>query len=311
MFSTIRGCVLALAVDARRSLAKPETGVKPAPIQQRFGLAELWRVAFWGFCAAFALLVAAYAGTTAIGRDRIYRAYAEIQEASHPSGIQKLRPLNAREGRQLAETVRALVAERETLMIGENKHLVTRIATLEHNVSDITGSIAREKAAQATAQMAPKVAPNLAEPAAAPAVTAPPIRAAKPEPAAPAEDATASTSQAAQPAPPPPTPLPPLPPSRAEFGVDLGRAASLEGLRVLWTAALKRHGPHLEGLRPIVHLRERPRPPGVNAASTVELHLVVGPLATATTAARLCAAITAAGGFCQPAPYDGQRLALR
>jgi hypothetical protein len=51
-------------------------------------------------------------------------------------------------------------------------------------------------------------------------------------------------------------------------------------------------------------MRER-RPGGM------DLHLVVGPIPNAATAARLCATITAAGALCQPSSFDGQRLALR
>jgi hypothetical protein len=43
----------------------------------------------------------------------------------------------------------------------------------------------------------------------------------------------------------------------------------------------------------------------------IELRLVAGPLGNAGAAARLCAALAAAGKACQPAVYDGQRLALQ
>jgi hypothetical protein len=42
----------------------------------------------------------------------------------------------------------------------------------------------------------------------------------------------------------------------------------------------------------------------------LELRLVVGPLANAGVAARLCAALADAGLTCAPAIFDGQRLAL-
>jgi hypothetical protein len=74
---------------------------------------------------------------------------------------------------------------------------------------------------------------------------------------------------------------------------------------MLWGTAKTRHGTLLEGLRPIITVRENARP------GKVELRLVAGPLANAATAARLCAVITTAGAVCQPAVFDGQRLALR
>jgi len=91
----------------------------------------------------------------------------------------------------------------------------------------------------------------------------------------------------------------------AEFGLDLGSATTVEALRTAWTAALRRHGPLLEGLRPIVQMRERPRPGGM------ELRLIAGPVPNAAAAARLCVSMTAAGAICAPAVFEGQRLAVR
>jgi hypothetical protein len=61
----------------------------------------------------------------------------------------------------------------------------------------------------------------------------------------------------------------------------------------------------LEGLRPVIAIREGARP------GAVELRLIAGPLANASIAARLRAALAAAGQACQPAVFDGQRLALQ
>ena len=61
----------------------------------------------------------------------------------------------------------------------------------------------------------------------------------------------------------------------------------------------------LEGLRPLIALREGQK------GGSPELRLVAGPLANASVAARLCAALAAAGQACQPAVFDGQRLALQ
>jgi hypothetical protein len=93
--------------------------------------------------------------------------------------------------------------------------------------------------------------------------------------------------------------------TKTEFGVDLGSAKSVESLRTAWTAALRRHAKVLEGLRPVVQMRERPRPAGT------EFRLVAGPIANAASAARICATLTAAGAVCAPAVFDGQRLAVR
>jgi hypothetical protein len=73
---------------------------------------DLWRIALWGLSATAALTLVAYAGTTEPGRDRLHVAVAEIHEILIPSGAKPIRPLDAREGRRLAETVRVLAADR-------------------------------------------------------------------------------------------------------------------------------------------------------------------------------------------------------
>src|SRR5205085_2065980 len=72
---------------------------------------------------------------------------------------------------------------------------------------------------------------------------------------------------------------------RTEFGVDLGGASSVEGLRALWRGALKSNVAALSGLRPIIVVREQNNGPGM------QLRLVAGPLSDAAAAARICAAL--------------------
>jgi hypothetical protein len=265
-------------------VAKPEPSAALAPVRPKFGLRDLFRLALWGVSAACALFVALYAATTEVGRDRLYVAFAEIHEVLMPTGATSIRPLDAREGRRLAETVRSLAADRDRLL--------ARIATLEQSLDSITGSIARVEKAARTATPGPN--PNAPAPSVAPTPSAAP---AEPPPSAPDEDLTSSI------------PMPPQQPGasagKTEFGLDLGSATTVESLRTAWTAALRRHGPLLEGLRPIVQMRERPRPGGM------ELRLIAGPVANAAAAARLCVSMTAAGAICAPAVFDGQRLAVR
>ena len=92
---------------------------------------------------------------------------------------------------------------------------------------------------------------------------------------------------------------------KPEYGLDLGAASTVEAVRTLWLATQRRHPAQLEGLHPILRLRERAKPAGV------ELRLVAGPLSSATAAAKICIAMSAAGVMCQPTLFDGQRLALR
>ena len=93
--------------------------------------------------------------------------------------------------------------------------------------------------------------------------------------------------------------------TKTEFGVDLGGNTSIEGMRTLWTNLKASQPGLLEGLRPVISLREGRK------GGSPELRLVAGPLANASVAARLCAALATAGQACQPAVFDGQRLALQ
>ena len=123
-------------------MAKPNSTAHMPPSPPKFGMRDLPRMALWGVSASAALTLVAYAGTTTTGHSRMHLAIAEVHEILIPSGTQPIRPLDAREGRRLAETVRTLAADRE--------RLVGRVATLEQSIDDITGSIARvEKAAKA------------------------------------------------------------------------------------------------------------------------------------------------------------------
>ena len=93
---------------------------------------------------------------------------------------------------------------------------------------------------------------------------------------------------------------------RTEFGVDLGSANSVNGLRAMWRGLLKsRSNAVLQPLRPVIMIRE-----GTNGLG-LRLHLVAGPLNDAGAAARICAVMTENDRTCETTVYDGQRLAFR
>jgi hypothetical protein len=94
---------------------------------------------------------------------------------------------------------------------------------------------------------------------------------------------------------------PAVPAQRTEFGIDLGSANSLEGLRATWQRLTKTNKT-LGALHPIVVVKER--------GSGVQLRLVAGPISDAATAAKLCAGMAAADYVCEPTLYDGQRLTI-
>jgi hypothetical protein len=60
----------------------------------------------------------------------------------------------------------------------------------------------------------------------------------------------------------------------------------------------------VEVLYPMVTVRENSKTHGV------ELRLVIGPIADAEAASRLCTTLTEAHHYCQPVAFEGQRLAL-
>ncbi|HXO67343.1 MAG TPA: hypothetical protein VN838_00150 [Bradyrhizobium sp.] len=92
---------------------------------------------------------------------------------------------------------------------------------------------------------------------------------------------------------------------RTEFGVDLGGANSIEGLRALWRALLKSNAAAIASLRPIIVVKER------NNGLGMQLRLVAGPLSDAAAAAKICAALIESERSCETSVFDGQRLAIR
>jgi hypothetical protein len=149
-------------------------------------------------------------------------------------------------------------------------------------------------------------------PISARAMLAPPDAAAtkltKPE--TPASAVTASPIPevvAAAPAAGEPEPDPPWTPAKVqktEFGVDVGSANSLGGLRALWRGLLKSHAA-LSTLRPIIVVKEG------NNGLGMQLRLVAGPLDDAATAAKICAVLMESQRICESTLFDGQRLVMR
>jgi len=251
-----------------------------------------WRLGAWSGIALLCVAAAVVSAYTETGARRLALGDAAvIPTATLPS-------VPDNEARRLADTVRVLSADRD--------RLAARLSALERNLDDVTGSIPNRSGAErggagnpAASPLPPNLMPPPVSAAPPPVVVAPaspPVRAPPPAPVVSrpatspwiAADAAATGSTA----------------TRTEFGIDLGTAATVEGLRNLWTAIKGTQAPLLEGLRPVVAVRDGAKP------STLELRLVAGPLANAGVAAKLCAALADAGLTCAPAVFDGQRLAL-
>jgi len=90
---------------------------------------------------------------------------------------------------------------------------------------------------------------------------------------------------------------------RTEFGVDVGGANSLGGLRALWRGL--KSNTALATLRPIIVVKESTTGLGM------QLRLVAGPLADAAAAAKICAALLENQRPCETTVFDGQRLAMK
>jgi hypothetical protein len=92
---------------------------------------------------------------------------------------------------------------------------------------------------------------------------------------------------------------------KVEIGVDLGPALSIARLRTRWEAFKQAQGANLPAVRPVVSFRE------ISPNKPVELRLVVGPFAGIDVAVQFCRSLSGSQFPCQPAVYDGQRLATR
>ncbi len=93
---------------------------------------------------------------------------------------------------------------------------------------------------------------------------------------------------------------------RTEFGVDIGGANSVGGLRALWRGLLKsKSNAWLSALRPIIVVKE-----GTGGLG-LQLRLVAGPLGDAATAAKICATLIGSQRSCETTVFDGQRLSMQ
>ena len=135
-----------------------------------------------------------------------------------------------------------------------------------------------------------------------------PEKPAKTSPVAPKTDTVASTLTADEPGPDASEAAPAKVATvlRTEFGVDVGGANSVAGLRALWRGLLKsRSNAALTTLRPIMVIKEG------NNGLGMQLRLVAGPLSDAAAAAKICAGLIENERPCETTVFDGQRLAMK
>lgn len=244
----------------------------------------LRRLMLWGATAAGAVFIAALTSRSEVGAQRV-AAILHGRDAQTPTQVAAENFDAAAETRRLSEQLRGLAAS--------DQDIKSRLAAVEHGMDDVTGSISKEIEAASAARRSedgPSVAATAALSAAVvPAVVAPP--ATRPAFSGPQ---LAAIEPAGEPAPP-----------RTEYGVDIGSGLTVDALRTRWLAIRGAHPQLLNGLQPVVNVKDVPH------ANRIELRLIAGPFAKAEAAAQLCAALAAFGLFCQPTVFDGQHLTLR
>jgi hypothetical protein len=257
--------------------------------EEQFDVPTLIRLGFWGVGAIVALTIAVLAGRSDLGEQRVEVALANISAKPGEPSRTLTTQLLARAGnvetqnRKLTESIQTLSADRDAL--------ANKVTSLEQSLGDVTGSIS--KLARAPTQASPPAPAQAAQSspgqAGQPTVVAtlkatPPANDDKPEKPDEPTDSTGSIA------------------TTTEFGIDVGGAATMVGLRTRWTILKASYGPVFEGLRPVVSLREKPK-------GGFDLRLVAGPIANAAGAAKLCAEFTGTKVGCRPTLFDGQRLA--
>ncbi len=236
----------------------------------------------WTFAAFASLGVVVTVATTDQGETRL----AELPQAVSTVVARAQTPTHLAENMRQTQQL-ALMREETRKFSSDRQKLEQRIAELERNVGDFTGSIAPVSSLPRRMESIPNERELSSQPVveARADVEAP----AKPAPkdmknALPAGQVTVAT--------------------RTQFGVDLGTDYTLSAVKLRWQRLIERHGGVVSSLEPVVGVRE-------SADGKVSLHLMVGPLADVAEAASLCARLRSSGAACAPGSYDGQRLVLR
>ena len=256
----------------------PPGAKKQVAPNKAFTMRALRRLTVWGALTAGALLIAALTGRNDVAVERL----ALVLHRPKPAAAA---PFDAQAAtQQLAEAVRGLKASDEQIKL--------RLATVEHDMDDVTGSITKQIKAAAASRRT-EDGPSVAATAVASASTVAPVDI---PPAVPSAPGTITTSA---------NPAVLAQPPRTEFGVDIGSGLTIQALRMRWAAMRTAHPQLFKDLEPIVSVKDIPR------TNRIELRLVAGPIAQPGTAAQLCAQLALLGLFCQPTIFDGQHLASR
>ena len=288
---------------------RPPERSAPVPAGKKPHDRILLRTGAWGVCAALAVATLFAAAQGPAASQRIERTLSGVDKTPAP----RLIVADAAPGDE--RLVKALQAKIEDLTRDRDR-LAGRIAALERNLGDMTGSIAQGgrttgateakpapivtaavkpeppgPAATSVPALLPKgpiVLDPLATPPAGlasilPETPARPETAKEPEPAAPEQVAALA---------PPEPPKRVAPHQHPEYGIELATAPNMEQLRQRWVSAKANFGPLLAGLSPVA---VRDHHPGSTA-----VRLIAGPVPNVIAARKLCAQFATLNGNCWP-----------
>lgn len=277
---------------------------------------SLWRLSSWGVGTVGAMIVGILAtqSPTAVRRDQL----AAVDMAQQSQQVQWIAKESQNQARQLAAAVETLNTDRD--------RLYARVTVLEQGMDSVTGSIAKQSAVStlpsiplaeppkgeaAIVEPDPKPKADTPPPKIAPvaSIPAPTLQTAGKQPETKSEPSPVERSEpsatGAVASSDPSLDAAAKPVQRTEFGIDLGGANSVEGLRALWRGVAKSNGAQIASLTPIIVVKERTDGLGM------QLRLVAGPLNDAAATAKICATLIANSRACETSVYDGQRLALQ
>ena len=288
----------------------------PKPENPKPALSAPVRLVGWAGAATLAVAVLALTLQSEAGSERLQSALATTASPQTVARAEPPAPAaeTDTEVKRLEALVLALAADRERQS--------ARIASLERNLEDMTGSIKQQVTVAAKAAVPPPppapVAPIIAPLAMAPLSQPATTEAGWSGNNAP-QNAPENTSQSTSSAEPPANMVVPLPPERVvatlpvaeapeqprkpEIGIDLGGAANLDVLNARWAAVKANFGPMLPGLYPRAAQSHRPH--------SSEYRLIAGPLPTNAAAVQLCAKFVAARVTCRAVKFDGERMVQR
>lgn len=243
----------------------------------------------WSTIAFLSLGLVVYIGTTERGHERLAALPSAIASLVGQAGGQystQFAGVIDREVSSLKEETRRLVVERTKLE--------ARMALLEREVNDVTGSVRRNDSTASISSAPRRESDYDSIPSQIPSVrqTTQNNNFATARPGTQPTEGSLVASGAVTLA------------TRTQFGLDLGSENTMTGLRLRWQRLSERHKASLSRLEPLIAVRD-----GTDGLPI--LYLVAGPIADAAEAASLCAQLRQGNIACQTAPYDGQKLDIR